>query len=118
MTISEFRAAVGYSEEWDQFLDSRFYQQQLSHYLTSGPQDYEHYKWAGYLYITEQFDFTQQAVWQKLVALIENDINEHLFKGAISALIEKEVLTRDMLAGCGSDKILQFKKVQALLASE
>ena len=118
MQLKDFKSAMGYNQQWDVFLDSSFYKQQLSAYVAAGSQDAEHYKWAAYLHILELHDITQKVVWEKFVALIDNDHNEHLFKGAISALLEQGKITREMLEGCRSAKISQLKKVQVFLASQ
>lgn len=112
MTIEDLKSTVGYSEDWSQFLDESFFKAQLNTFLSSSDEDVDHYKWAAYKEILENHDLSKEREWKGFVQLINNDSNDHLFKGAISELIESGKLSKTSLRKCKSTKILSFKKVQ------
>lgn len=111
MSIENFKEYVGYGRCWDLFLDSGFYRRQYDEYIKRGDQDKEHYKWSAYSYIIENYDLTDSPTWRKFVNVVNHDDNEHLYKGAISRLLENGILTVSALKSCDSTRIKSFKKV-------
>ena len=119
MTLEAFKGEIGYTVAWDLFVPESFFLTQLAEYLAcqaAGELIHkEHYRWASYRYILGHHDVAAPEHWDRFVDLIEADPDPHLFKGAISALLEARVLRREHFLPRRSPKLLSFSKVRLFL---
>ena len=80
----------GYTDEWFryEFIDCSFVSEQAKDLANSPGHDIEEFKWTAYLQILsrESFDTTKRK--KEFLDVIDNDPNEHLWKGAITKLLE------------------------------
>lgn len=89
MKIQTWIERCEYNNEWFEFdfIDEAFLKSQIKTYEETGDNDIEHYKWAAYVKILNEVDFTKKTKLKQFFQLIENDPNEHLFRGAVRELI-------------------------------
>ncbi len=97
--IMDWSKKFQYNQEWFiyKFISDEMFQQQIETYKLGKDTDIEHYKWAAYKYILAEEDFSNKNRLKQFLELVENDPNEHLFKGAISKLIISEVINKDSI---------------------
>lgn len=94
MRSKEFIEKIEYNKEWFdyEFLPDSFIELQIKTWLESEDHNIEHYKWAGYRHIMENEDLSDFNRLKEFVTLINNDPNEHLYKGAIADLIRGKII--------------------------
>lgn len=100
MTTEEFIAIIDYNQEWFSFnfIPDEFIQLQMNEWESSGDHNIEHYKWGAYQYILSTEDFSKIDRLNQFIQLIENDPNEHLYKGALSILASQGHISKDRLS--------------------
>ena len=103
MTIEAFIELIGYNEEWFtlEFIPLTFVEQQRVEYLEGEDTNIQHYKWGAYRYFLAEEDFSDEKRVLDFIQLIENDPNEHLYKGALNELLDAKIIDPHFL--------LQFK---------
>jgi hypothetical protein len=118
MNISEFIEKIGYNQEWLDFgfLSQDFIARQLSDYIKSNDMDIAHYKWAAYKEVLANEEFTDLNRLKQFMKLINNDPDEHLYKGAVSELIFRKLLTEDILLEVGPVRFANDKKIMDKLS--
>ena len=81
----------GYTDEWFHygFIDCTFVNEQAKAFSDSTNDDTEIFKWAAYLDILAREALTTDKRRKEFLELIDSDPNEHLWKGAITKLIEE-----------------------------
>ena len=113
MNKVDFIKIIGYNEEWFslKFLPTKFVDNQIKDFINIESSDIEQYKWAGYRYVLDNEDFSKLERLKEFMLLIENDPNEHLYKGAVSELINKKIITADKLQKLGIVRFSSDKKI-------
>ena len=102
-----------YNQEWFayKFISDEMFQRQIETYKSSVDKNLEHYKWAAYKNALSQEDFTVQNRLAEFLELIENDPNEHLFKGAVSQLILSGIINKDTMSLFPKSRIWKVKSI-------
>ena len=102
-----------YNKEWFsyKFITDEMFQQQIETYKSGIDKDLEHYKWNAYRNALSQEDFTNQNRLKQFLELIENDPNEHLFKGAISELILSGIINKNSIVLFPESRIWKVKSI-------
>lgn len=77
----------------------------MKEWLASEDRNIEHYKWGAYKYILSKEDFSNDERLLAFVTLMESDSNAHLYKGAISLLVEIYDVSPRLLAELGGKRI-------------
>lgn len=113
MTKEEFIEKIEYNQEWLEygFLPISFIEEQIDTWLTSGDRDIEHYKWAGYQYIFTHENFSDKKRLEEFFVLIENDPNDHLYKGAVTRLIQDHIVDLQIFRGLGKTRFSDDQKI-------
>lgn len=78
--------------------------------------DIAHYKWAAYKEVLANEEFTDLNRLKQFMKLINNDPDEHLYKGAVSELIFRKLLTEDILLEVGPVRFANDKKIMDKLS--
>ena len=117
MTREEFISIINYNPEWFtfNFLPKTFLDEQIKLYLKGDDLDIEHYKWAAYSYILAHEDFGNIDRLKEFMQVINHDPNEHLYKGAVSALISNRILIKEILPSLGYVRFENNAKIMAKL---
>ncbi len=113
MEYNEFINIIGYNKEWFEynFLPKSFIEKQVNLWEDGTVKNVEHYKWAGYRFIIENEDLTKIERLNQLIDVVENDPNEHLYKGLISDLIRDKIITKKIFLGLGKKRFSEDKTI-------
>ena len=119
MTKAAFISTIQSNKEWFtlQFLPDSFLEHQIELYQQGDDLDIEHYKWAAYHFILANEDLSDINRLKEFIQVIENDPNEHLYKGAVTILINDGILTKELLPLLKSTRIESNVKLMQRLNS-
>ena len=89
----DWKSKFGYTSHWFiyGFMDDSFLSKQIAKYQRGEDDDISHYKWAAYQHVLTTIDLTDRARIREFILLMEADPDEHLYKGAITHLVNQGV---------------------------
>ena len=117
--LAKWRAVFEYPNEWlDQgFIDEAFVEAQARSYDAGNDHDIEHFKWAAYRRALAATDFSDREAFRRFVACLEADPNEHLYKGAVREVLDRQLVPPEWFLEFRGSRLMTEPKLSKHIAT-
>ena len=116
--LARWKEVFAYPSEWfeQDFIDSKFVEEQARAYEAGHDKNIEHFKWAAYRRALSSTDFADQEAFRRFVACLEADPNEHLYKGAVREVLDRKLVPPEWFLEFRESRLMADPKVSERIA--